>query len=227
MDPIGFALEGFDGIGRYVGGADTHGEIVDSPATNATFDGPIELGQILARSADVERCFALEWFRYATGLTENQDLACLVDDVAQSFRSSGASLSDLLVGLTQTAHFRLRRDRDDGATSPPGADGGGPTPPPPTDAGAPPDSAPPTRDVVVMRKTDSQWDKGYCESVSVTNKGMAAVDWVITLTIDGVINQIWNAVATGSTGSVTFRGVDFNQHLESGQTSSFGFCAMR
>ena len=227
MDPIGFAFEGFDGVGRYVGAADTHGEIVDSPNTNAMFDGPVDLGQILAQSADVERCFALEWFRYASGLTENQDLGCLVDDVTKSFHGSGATLADLFVGLTQTAHFRFRRDRDDGATSPPAADAGNTTPPPPTDAGAPPDAAPPTPDLVVARKTDSQWDKGYCESVSVTNKGMTGVDWVIALTVDGTLNQVWNAVATGSTGTVTFRGVDFNKHLESGQTGSFGFCATR
>jgi endoglucanase len=79
----------------------------------------------------------------------------------------------------------------------------------------------------VSRKTDSQWDKGYCDAVTVTNKGMSGVDWVIALTVDGTINQIWNAVAVGATGSVTFRGVDFNKHLEPGQSGSFGFCAAR
>jgi hypothetical protein len=229
LDPIGFAFEAFDGIGKYVGGADTRGQIVDTPRTDATFDGPLELGQLLAASADVERCFSLEWFRFASGLQENQDLACLVDDVARSFQESAASLPDLFTGLTQTAHFRFRRGAEDGATSLPGIDGGGVTPPPPpSDAGAPRDAGPPaTPDLTVTRKTDSQWDKGYCDAVTVTNKGMSGIDWAIVLTIEGTINQVWNAVATGATGSVTFRGVDFNRRLEPGQSSSFGFCAAR
>ncbi|HMJ56520.1 MAG TPA: DUF1592 domain-containing protein [Polyangiaceae bacterium] len=229
MDPIGFAFEAFDGIGKYVGAADTSGQIVDSPHTDATFNGPLELGQLLAASSDVERCFSLEWFRYASGLKENQDLSCLIDDVAGSFSRSGASLPDLFVALTQTAHFRLRRGNPDGAPSLPGIDGGGPTPPPPpTDAGAPRDAGTPTSpDVTVSRKTDSQWDKGYCDAVTVTNQGMSGVDWVIVLTVEGTMNQVWNAVATGATGPVTFRGVDFNKHLEPGQSSSFGFCVAR
>jgi hypothetical protein len=228
MDPIGFAFEGFDGIGRYVGAADTRGQIVDSPRTDATFDGPLELAQLLATSGDVERCFSLEWFRFASGMQENQDVACLVDDVARSFSTSAASLPDLFIGLTQTAHFRLRRGNADGATSLPGLDGGVPPPPPPSDAGAPRDAAtPPTPDLVVSRKTDSQWDKGYCDAVTVTNKGASGVDWVIVLTIEGTLNQVWNAVATGMTGAVTFRGVDFNKRLEPGQSGSFGFCAAR
>ena len=228
MDPIGFAFEAFNGIGRYVGGADTRGEIVDSPSTDTTFDGPLELGQILARSADVERCFALEWFRFGTGLQESQDLACLVGRLAKSFDEAGASLPDLFVGLTQTAHFRARRGGGGGATSLPGADGGSTVPPPAIDAGGPSDAAPPpTQDLVVARKTDSQWDKGYCDAVTVTNKGMTGVDWVIVLTVDGTINQIWNAVANASTGAVTFRGVDFNKHLDAAQNASFGFCAAR
>jgi len=167
-------------------------------------------------------------------MRENQDLACLVDEVTRSFSGSGASLPDLFIALTQTAHFRLRRGNPDGATSLPGADGGVtpdggvPPPPPPSDAGTPGDAAPPTTgDVTVSRKTDSQWDKGYCDAVTVTNKGASGVDWVIVLTVEGTINQVWNAVATGATGPVTFRGVDFNRRLEPGQSGSFGFCAAR
>jgi hypothetical protein len=229
LDPIGFAFEDFDGIGRYVGGADTKGEIVESPATNATFAGPLELGGILAKSPDVERCFALQWFRYATGLAEGQDVACLVEEITQAFDASGASLPELFVGLTQTAHFRVRRGNADGAPSLPGIDGGVvPPPPPPRDAGAPRDAGPTsTPGLEVVRKTDSQWDKGYCESVTVTSKAMAGVDWVIVLTVDGTVNQVWSAVAEGATGAVTFRGADWNRRLEPGQSTSFGFCATR
>jgi len=229
MDPIGFAFESFDGVGKYVGGADTRGEIVDSPHTDATFDGPLELAQLLAASTDVERCFSLEWFRYASGMQENQELSCLVDETARSFAGANASLPDLFLGLTQTAHFRFRRGNADGATSLPGVDGGGvPPPPPPSDAGAPRDAAtPPSPDLVVSRKTDSQWDKGYCDAVTVTNKGMSGMEWEIILTVEGMLNQVWNAVAAGATGPVTFRGVDFNKRLEPGQSSSFGFCAAR
>jgi hypothetical protein len=229
LDPIGFALEDFDGIGKYVGGADTTGQIVDTPRTDATFAGPLELGRILAGSPDVIRCFALQWFRYASGLQESQDVACLVEEVAQAFETSGASLPELFIKLTQTAHFRLRRGNPDGATSLPGTDGGGVTPPPPPpDAGTARDAGPTsTPGLEVARKTDSQWDKGYCDAVTVTNKGTTGVEWVIVLTIEGAINQVWSAVATGATGPVTFRGVDFNRRIEPAQSASFGFCATR
>ncbi|MET0593501.1 MAG: cellulose binding domain-containing protein, partial [Polyangiaceae bacterium] len=231
LDPIGFAFEGFDGVGRFAGAPDTTGQIVESPHTNANFDGPLELGRILAASPDVERCVATEWFRFASGMQENTELSCLLDEVARSFNTSGASLRDLFLALTQTTHFRVRRGNPDGSTSIPGVDGGVVTPPPPpADAGTVPDAGtppPPTGDLTVTRKTDSQWDKGYCEAVTVTNKGSAAIEWVIVLPIEGTINQIWNATATGATGQVTFRGVDFNRRVEASQSASFGFCAMR
>jgi hypothetical protein len=231
MDPIGFAFEGFDGIGKYTGATDTSGSIVDSPHTDATFDGPVELGRILAASDDVARCVALEWFRYATGLEEKQELACLVDEINRSFAAADASLPELFLALTKTAHFRIRRGQADGNPTVPGTDGGSTPPPPPppaADAGASTDaSPPPTTGVVVSRKTDSQWDKGYCDAVTVMNQGASGVEWVISLNVEGTINQIWNAVAAGQTGSVTFRGVDFNRRLDPGQSASFGFCAAR
>ncbi|HVJ20899.1 MAG TPA: DUF1588 domain-containing protein, partial [Polyangiaceae bacterium] len=77
MDPIGFAFEHYDAVGRYrdVDGGkpvDAQGELVGTDVAG-TFDGVPELGQRLVASEDVRRCVATQWFRYAFGRGEQTD----------------------------------------------------------------------------------------------------------------------------------------------------------
>jgi hypothetical protein len=113
MDPIGYAFEHFDGIGRYradEGGLaiDDSGTILATVETDGEFDGLAGLASKLADSPDVHACFAQEWLRWGYGL-DSDSVDCLADEVATKFAAGGLKIEDLLIALTQTEHFRFRR----------------------------------------------------------------------------------------------------------------------
>jgi hypothetical protein len=115
MDPIGFGLENYDGVGRWR--ADENGLPIDasgvvsavSDIDDPAFDGPVELGAKLAASGQVRACVATQWFRYAYGRTESQQLdECTLEELQQRLDASGGSITELLVTLTQTDAFLFR-----------------------------------------------------------------------------------------------------------------------
>ncbi len=113
MDPVGFAFERFDGIGRRretEGGrpVDDSGEVRGSVASNGAFSGTGGLAEHLAASNEVQTCFTRQWVRWAYAVEEDAQTACLVDEVGAAFVAGGGSVEDLLVALTQTSHFRFR-----------------------------------------------------------------------------------------------------------------------
>jgi hypothetical protein len=237
VDPIGFGFEHFDGIGRFrdMEGAqpvDATGEIVATDHTNGAFDGTAELASRLAESPDVHDCFALQWFRFAYGVEENADLACLVDQVAEDFSASGLKVEELLVALTKTPHFTRRMSDGVGTTSGgtsggAGGNGAGGTSGGTSGAGGKDPGDPPTGDLAVATTVDTTWETGYCWTVKVTNNGAATVTWSINLPIEGTMTDVWNATATGTSGTITFVGVEWNASLDPQATASFGFCASK
>jgi hypothetical protein len=111
IDPIGFGLEHYDGIGRWRatdGGqpVDASGEVVGMQ--NGTFDGAIELSEMLAGSEQVRTCFVETWFTYAHGRAPVEDDACTTDELAQAFDTSSRDVKSLLLALTQTEAFLHR-----------------------------------------------------------------------------------------------------------------------
>jgi hypothetical protein len=112
MDPIGLALENYDGAGRYrttENGKpiDVSGEIVGTDVAG-TFEGAAGLAQKLAASTDVKTFVSRSWFRYAYGRTETASDACTLAAVDQAFQSSGYKFRDLVVALTRTDAFLYR-----------------------------------------------------------------------------------------------------------------------
>jgi hypothetical protein len=112
IDPIGFAFESFDSIGRHRatdGGkpVDASGEIVGTPASDGKFVGARELAARLAGSPDTQRCLARQWFRFALGRPERDDGPSL-DRAFASFAGAGRDLRALLVALTQTPAFSYK-----------------------------------------------------------------------------------------------------------------------
>ena len=112
MDPIGYAFENFDGIGKYRtmdnGGkvdAATH-FVIDG--TDQNFDGARELAQILSKSLSVRRCFATQWLRFAFKRKETDGDAASIDAIADAFAKSDNNIRDLLVGVAASRSFRYR-----------------------------------------------------------------------------------------------------------------------
>lgn len=110
MDPIGFGFEGFDGVGKMRSEEagkpiDVSGQIVGSQSTDGSFVGVRDLEKKLAASAEVQSCFALQWWRYARG---GDSAACSVQPVAKDFIAGGTKIGDLIVGIVRAEGFRRR-----------------------------------------------------------------------------------------------------------------------
>jgi len=124
MDPIGFGLEGFDGMGRprrteTVDGReqpiDLSGVIADTARGDVEFTGAAELGHLLAVSTEARDCAVNQWFRYAFGRVETRADICSLGELAASFDASDRDLRELIVAITTTAAFRFLRPEPEGS----------------------------------------------------------------------------------------------------------------
>jgi hypothetical protein len=113
IDGIGFGFSAYDAIGAYrteeMGlPIDASGVLPASTDVAGPFEGAVELGQRLARSAEVQACVAQEWYRYALGLATSDVSFCAVRRVVERARPSGFDMRELLVALVQDDIFRRR-----------------------------------------------------------------------------------------------------------------------
>src|SRR5262249_47277348 len=54
---------------------------------------------------------------------------------------------------------------------------------------------------------NNDWGAGYCAVLTVTNNTAAAITWVVTVPVQGTINNLWNGTFTQAGGTATIRGV--------------------
>lgn len=126
IDPIGFGLEKYDGIGRYREKLklqilsmahdkqdkkprtfelplDTTGTIAGIP--NSNFSSPKELGRVLAQSAQCQQCMAKQLFRYEQGRMESFADRPVLDRIVADFRNSGYRFQDLMISVIKWTEF--------------------------------------------------------------------------------------------------------------------------
>jgi Protein of unknown function (DUF1588)/Protein of unknown function (DUF1585) len=115
FDPPGYALENFDQVGRYRtldGGkpVDTSGTIIDGGDLDGDFATGDVFLQRVAASEDVKRCFAQQYFQYATSraLSPGGEDECSVAGLKKGFTSSG-DLTQLVLAIASTDSFRYRK----------------------------------------------------------------------------------------------------------------------
>jgi Protein of unknown function (DUF1592)/Protein of unknown function (DUF1588)/Protein of unknown function (DUF1587)/Protein of unknown function (DUF1595)/Protein of unknown function (DUF1585) len=115
MDPIGLTFENFDAIGSYRDKdngktIDTSGMIVGAtePALMGSFTGVRQLADKLAASRQVSDCVATQWFRFASGRSEETPDGCSLTTLHDAFAKSGNDLIELIIGTTQTDAFWYR-----------------------------------------------------------------------------------------------------------------------
>ncbi len=230
IDPIGFGFENFDGEGVYRtvenadAGADAGGDggqPVDSSATivstvslDGNYAGAAAMGAAFAASPETQQCFALEWFRYAYGIDETAVLQCTVQKLAKDFAGNDLAVGQLIVDLTQQPHFTTRLTDGVQGTGAPPAD----------TTTSPPVSSPPPPNPLQIALTSSEGAQGvWYVTVTVTNVSAAPVTWQFSLTLNGVISQLINAVTTVNGTSVQFSGVSFNEQLQPQAQAMFNF----
>jgi hypothetical protein len=112
MDPIGFAFEHYDAVGRYR--SLDNGEPVDSSGkvslggTEQAFNDAVGLANLLASAPEVNDCFSRELFRYMLGRRDLPEEAASLAAVRAALGQSGGDLQELLVAAVQTKAFMLR-----------------------------------------------------------------------------------------------------------------------
>lgn len=111
LDPLGFAFENYDAIGRWrdVDGRhriDAAGELPDG----SRFADAAELKRVLAaRSAQVQRTLAEKLLTYALGRGLEHFDACTVDDILRVLNARGPTLHNMIQAIVASEAFRSRR----------------------------------------------------------------------------------------------------------------------
>jgi hypothetical protein len=110
-----FAFENFDSVGRFRTQEsnqtiDVSGEVIG--ATDASlagkFTGVRELAGKLAQSSQAQNCLASQWFRFASGRSDDQPDSCSIATLEDTFSRSSGDLVELIVGMTQVDSFLFR-----------------------------------------------------------------------------------------------------------------------
>jgi len=98
-----------------------------------------------------------------------------------------------------------------------------PTTAPPTTA--PPTTTPPAGNGCVASVAVNQWSDGFTTSVTVTAGSADINGWTVTITLPGgaAVTGVWNAQASGTSGTVRFNNVSYNGQVGARQSTNFGF----
>jgi hypothetical protein len=117
MDPIGFAFENYDAIGRFrsMDGetmVDSNGELFSTNEIDGKVTGVVELGQKLANSETVRQCLARQWFRFALQRFEQPVDDCSMKSLLDGFENADADLNALPQAIVLSDAFQYRRPLD-------------------------------------------------------------------------------------------------------------------
>ncbi len=112
IDGVGFGLESYDAIGRYRTTdngfpVDDASELVETDV-DGPFEGGVELSERLAGSAQVQRCYVTNWWRFAFGRSDAPADAPTLDTLDAAFAASGQNIVELLVSIATHPTFRER-----------------------------------------------------------------------------------------------------------------------
>jgi hypothetical protein len=113
IDPLGFAFESYDGVGRYrtVSGGkpvDASGVLTGLASGDSPFASPRELVDAVRASAEHRRCVAAQWLRHAIGRKDGAGDAASLDAAQDALARSGGDLRELLVAVATGTSFRFR-----------------------------------------------------------------------------------------------------------------------
>lgn len=113
INPVGFAYEHFDALGRRRD-QEKNGLPIDArdryffDGVQRTFDGATNLGQVMAEEAMTHRCYAQHWleFLHGRGLAEADQ--AVVKRVADASKADALPVRDVMRALVESESFRTR-----------------------------------------------------------------------------------------------------------------------
>jgi hypothetical protein len=111
LDPLGFGLENFDGIG---GWRDQDNKIrIDATGVlpdGEKFDGPAELRKVLLGKAELfRRCLAEKLLTYATGRGLEYYDKCVLDELSLKLKAGDDRFSALVLAIVECDAFQKRK----------------------------------------------------------------------------------------------------------------------
>jgi chitinase len=90
---------------------------------------------------------------------------------------------------------------------------------------SPPDAQ--RREAMARLTVRSDWGRGYCADVQVSNPQTFPLLWQVSLTVSDSITALWDGVYTRQDQQAVVTGSAWNRVLPPGQSTVFGFCATR
>ena len=110
MDPLGFGLENYDGIGAW---RDKDGAFDIDPSgklpSGQKFAGPRDLkGVLKARQDEFVRCLAEKMLTYGLGRGVEYSDRCTVEDIAQAVAQNDYKFSSLILAVVHSDAFGKR-----------------------------------------------------------------------------------------------------------------------
>jgi hypothetical protein len=109
MDPIGFAYENYDSIGRFR--ALDHGLSVDATGSltvasgSYEFNGAVELAQVLAKLPEAHDCMGTQWLGYMLGRNLTDSDGPSLNAVHARFEESSLDLRELIAAAASSSSF--------------------------------------------------------------------------------------------------------------------------
>jgi hypothetical protein len=118
LNPMGFALDHFDGLGRYRATdrgmpIDTSADVLVPADVRASYTNHEDFVRALANSSTVRSCLASKWFIYAHGRLPGAEDACSLQGALTAFEGSG-NVRELLLGIAETPAFLYYRTTPQG-----------------------------------------------------------------------------------------------------------------
>jgi hypothetical protein len=113
LDPLGFGLENFDGIGGWRTqdnrrDIDASGELPG----NVKFDGPAELRKVLVGKADQFRsCFGEKLLTFALGRGLEYYDKCALDGIVSASKADGDKFSAMVLAIVRSDPFQKRKGK--------------------------------------------------------------------------------------------------------------------
>lgn len=108
LDPIGLTMENFDAIGKFREMDEGQEIDVAGDLSGVPFNGPVQLGRLLADMPETAACLATHMYRYATGHVENSaERDTVLADLITLFQANGYDLRDLMLEIVSTDGFRF------------------------------------------------------------------------------------------------------------------------